>query len=65
MEKQDEMILKQDSDNTEELIISSNKKGFGQVHILLNTINNTEKLVQILNQNAQKIMSLKDIKQNS
>lgn len=62
MEKKDEMILKQDSNNTKELIVSSNKEGFGDVHILLNTIDSTEELTQILNKNAQKIMSLKDIK---
>ena len=58
------MILKQDANNTKELIISSNKEGFGDVHIFLDTIDNTEELVQILNKNAQKIMSLKDIKEN-
>lgn len=62
MVKKDEMILKQDSNNTKELIISSNKEGFGDVHIFLDTVDSTEELVQILNKNAQKIMSLKDIK---
>lgn len=45
MEKKDEMILKQDANNTKELIISSNKEGFGDVHIFLDTIDNTEELV--------------------